>query len=281
MVVLASACNLVDGLNSLQEVDCAGACEDAGTTASDAGADAVVFLEDAGTDAPVADGSARADADAGAIAISDAGTDASDGGDAGAGSNLLYIGCFGDSNTRDFPVNAYNDDRNTPTLCVSVCADGGYAYAAVQSANQCFCGNAYGGQGPSNGCTQACTGDDASICGGTYANSVYATAPQFLPKAPVYRGCFGDNGSARDLPYQPFGGDLTTVESCAAACVYHGYAYAGTEIGTQCFCGNAYGIYGTSLGCIDPCAGNSAETCGGTNASSVYGTGVDASVDGG
>ena len=51
--------------------------------------------------------------------------------------------------------------------------------------------------------------------------------------------------------------------SCIAACI--GYAYAGVEYGTECYCGNA--LPNSNLHrpgeCTITCPGNTNETCGG------------------
>jgi hypothetical protein len=91
---------------------------------------------------------------------------------------------------------------------------------------------------------------------------------------PMYLGCFSDSSQNRDLPYKAYDSVYSTVDSCVAACTYYGYLYAGLQDGIQCFCGNSYGSHGTSGNCTVPCAGNSAETCGGAYANSVYRTSV-------
>jgi WSC domain len=90
-------------------------------------------------------------------------------------------------------------------------------------------------------------------------------------------GCYTDE-STRDLPDMIASGTVT-VESCVAACKGAGYTYAGVQYGTQCFCGDSYGKYGSSSGCNMKCSGNSSETCGGTWANDIYSTGAaDASA---
>ena len=100
-----------------------------------------------------------------------------------------------------------------------------------------------------------------------------------------YVGCYTDS-SVRDLPDFAASGKVS-VESCKADCASAGYAYAGLQYATQCFCGNTYGRYGASSHCTMPCSADALEVCGGTWANSIYSTGrtsdaggVDAS-DGG
>jgi hypothetical protein len=199
-------------------------------------------------------------------------------GDAGGGdAGPLFLGCFADSMTRDLPYQVYDSQANTTEACVTACISKGYRFAATQSGSQCFCGNAYGGQGPAGGCTTPCTGDQSEKCGGGYQNSVYVAIGPAPKASPV--GCYADSMMTRELPDQVFGGPYMTVESCAACCAYRGYLYAGPEDGNQCFCGATYGTQGPSGGCNYPCAGNAKEICGGVYANSVYRTWVPA--DGG
>ena len=91
------------------------------------------------------------------------------------------VGCYADSDNRDLPYFAYDSASNTTETCISTCAAAGYAYAGTQYSSQCFCGNAYGGQGTSSNCDMACSGDGSETCGGSWANSVYATATASCP----------------------------------------------------------------------------------------------------
>jgi uncharacterized caspase-like protein len=88
---------------------------------------------------------------------------------------LRYIGCFRDSGKRDLDGPTSYDGKMTPQLCVATCAKAGFAYAGVQYAGHCFCGNTYGAHGAAQNCDTKCTGDRDQICGGTWANAIYAT----------------------------------------------------------------------------------------------------------
>lgn len=93
----------------------------------------------------------------------------------------------------------------------------------------------------------------------------------------AYQGCATD-GSTRTLDaktsiYLADVGATMTVEYCVGFCA--GYAYAGVEYGTQCYCGDSVaadrapqdGILG---GCNMKCSGDDGEYCGGSNALSLY-----------
>lgn len=88
---------------------------------------------------------------------------------------LRYIGCFRDSGKRDLDGPTNYDGKMTPQMCVSTCAKAGFSYAGVQYAGHCFCGNKYGTHGAAQNCDTKCTGNRDEICGGTWANSIYAT----------------------------------------------------------------------------------------------------------
>lgn len=86
------------------------------------------------------------------------------------------LGCFKDPNTPfDLDGHLERSAQNTPQRCVEVCAAKGFKYAGVQYAQSCLCGNTYGKFGAASNCNMACTGDRNQICGGSNANSVYAT----------------------------------------------------------------------------------------------------------
>lgn len=88
---------------------------------------------------------------------------------------LRYIGCFRDSGKRDLDGPTNYDGKMTPQLCVATCRQAGFTYAGVQYAGHCFCGNKYGAHGVAQNCDTKCTGSRDEICGGTWANSIYAT----------------------------------------------------------------------------------------------------------
>jgi hypothetical protein len=89
---------------------------------------------------------------------------------------LASLGCYQDkSEPRDLPYSPYSSTDNTIEACVTACTDHKYPYAGAQDGNQCYCGNSYGAFGPSKACSSPCPGNDAEICGGPYANSIYRT----------------------------------------------------------------------------------------------------------
>lgn len=87
-----------------------------------------------------------------------------------------------------------------------------------------------------------------------------------------YLGCFRD-AQTRDMPERHWQSADMTIQRCVADCRQHGYRYAGVQFSTHCFCSNSYGRYGAADNCDMGCGGNNSQTCGGTWANSVYGTG--------
>ena len=102
-----------------------------------------------------------------------------------------------------------------------------------------------------------------------------APMPPLSPAAnPI--GCFRDQGasagtSGRDLNGFFMDSSSMTTATCINECRQRGFAYAGTQYGHQCFCGNSYGQHGPSNDCKMPCSGSPAEICGGYWANRVYG----------
>jgi hypothetical protein len=103
--------------------------------------------------------------------------------------------------------------------------------------------------------------------------------------APRYLGCFKDQGATdgvegRDLDGAMSSDGAMTSAVCIEECRAQGFAYAGTQYSSYCFCGNRYGASGPADNCNTPCAGKPEEICGGGWANSVYATGIDRSVAG-
>jgi len=183
-----------------------------------------------------------------------------------------YVGCYADNSLRHaLPVLQINSGSLTPSQCLAACQDD--PYFGLQSGTECWCGvGSYAEYGGSGGCNQACGGDSSVTCGGSNANSVYAVGSFAVPTTqttPSYVGCYADNSGSHALPTVVINGDpALSLAVCFAAC--QGYNFLGLQDGNQCWCGNSgYAEYGTSAACNMPCGGD-ANTCGGSNANSVY-----------
>ncbi|CZR69831.1 related to beta-1,3 exoglucanase [Phialocephala subalpina] len=196
-----------------------------------------------------------------------------------------YAGCFEDPST---PTTAliYRTDlpsgNMTVEVCTAFCKGNGYQYAGLEYYGECFCGASVNGpQVDESYCSDPCAGDTSEICGGTDYVSVYqdptypvennSTISDYKPL-----GCYTDlTATGRTLPWQQdqVNASTITVESCLFACKDGGYAFAGVEYGSQCFCGVVLGNSTSKVDssqCSMPCAGNSSETCGGPALLNLY-----------
>ncbi len=194
----------------------------------------------------------------------------------------------------------------TVELCLAACQAAGFTLAGLEYAGECYCDTkiANGGVPETSGCTMACNGNAAEICGGPNRLSVYSynssgisvtTATSVsvsttgtttattsasavgiatsLPTGWIYEGCWVDEADGRILSYQAPTVSTLTVESCVQACVAAGYTVAGMEYYTQCYCGDALVNEATKAAetdCNTACGGNSAEMCGGGDRMSIY-----------
>lgn len=109
----------------------------------------------------------------------------------------------------------------------------------------------------------------------TFPGAIIATEPR--PVTARYIGCFADNKSAaaqgtagRDLDGSVWNHPQMSVNACIQHCRQGGFAFAGVQYRTWCFCGNRHGRHGGSNACTMPCPGNAREYCGGEWASNVY-----------
>lgn len=182
----------------------------------------------------------------------------------------VSLGCFADSAKRDLDGFLFQHPDMTSVMCVSMCRSKNFAFAGTQAGKFCLCGNTYGKQGLSDKCTSPCAGKKTEICGGFWANTVYPTVKEVAGQA---IGCFVDK-ELRDLVGPTdFSGPMTT-QKCVNFCKSKDFKYAGTQAGSQCFCGNTYGSHGSSSACTTACSGNAGEKCGGTWANLVFATGA-------
>ncbi|XP_066273979.1 uncharacterized protein [Branchiostoma lanceolatum] len=90
----------------------------------------------------------------------------------------------------------------------------------------------------------------------------------------VYKGCYVDTNT-RKFPNAPDVSNQQSTARCVNHCRSKGFAYAGTQYSTECFCGteqNFQNIGGTrpNSECNKACRGNPSEKCGGTWRMSVY-----------
>lgn len=100
--------------------------------------------------------------------------------------------------------------------------------------------------------------------------------PRLLPPPTQLNGafaCYRDQGDPQGTAGRDLSGAMSTDAAmtngiCRAGCASRGFAFAGTQVGTYCFCGNSFGKSGPAT-CTSSCAGNLGEICGGVWANSV------------
>ncbi|KAG5982747.1 hypothetical protein E4U55_001440 [Claviceps digitariae] len=101
-----------------------------------------------------------------------------------------YAGCFKDTSIRVMNGKVRpNLGRISNKNCVAYCKRAGFILAGTEYGGQCYCGNELLGSEriDDSKCNIACEGDKTSICGGSWALSVYSTDGQASLKG-VKRG---------------------------------------------------------------------------------------------
>ncbi|KAH3806117.1 uncharacterized protein LOC127834171 [Dreissena polymorpha] len=91
---------------------------------------------------------------------------------------------------------------------------------------------------------------------------------QFCTTPFRYMGCFTDT-SARIMHVRLPDSKSNSPMECAARC--HGYAYSGTQVGIECYCGDCLNaVKRPDSECIKACPGDSSKYCGADWRMSVY-----------
>ncbi|KAL0953187.1 hypothetical protein HGRIS_004442 [Hohenbuehelia grisea] len=106
-----------------------------------------------------------------------------------------YQGCYTDNVVnRTLQTLVRINGGATLQTCVAACTSNeyaiagyGYTYAALEYADECWCGNSIGGASlrPEKECRMACTADKQEFCGGRVRMNLYrnrATTPLYCPK---------------------------------------------------------------------------------------------------
>ncbi|KAG6856106.1 hypothetical protein H0H87_007358 [Tephrocybe sp. NHM501043] len=188
---------------------------------------------------------------------------------------------------------------NTQAKCTTACFNAGYPLSGSEYSAECYCGNTIANGGlptPAADCSMLCAGNAQEFCGGPNRLNVYNYTgtnlpPQtggggnggdgtsvfpittVLPGNFTYAGCWVDNAFGRIFPFEQPADPQNTVPACVATCASKNYTLAGTEFGTECYCGNnliAGAVLGAESTCNQPCGGNATQACGGGNRLSVY-----------
>ncbi|EHK19381.1 glycoside hydrolase family 55 protein [Trichoderma virens Gv29-8] len=203
-----------------------------------------------------------------------------------------FLGCYSDNvngrtlgNQVQVPGGA---SAMSIDACEAACKSAGYTIAGVEYSGECWCDNKVqngGGPAPDGNaqCTMTCSGAPQQTCGGPNRLDVYSlatstgSAPPPVATGWNFRGCYTDSVDARALIAEsvPGGPTSMTVEACQTVCKGLGYVLAGLEFADECYCGNSLANGATiapdgNAQCNMNCAGNAAETCGGSNRLDIY-----------
>ncbi|KZV81941.1 WSC-domain-containing protein, partial [Exidia glandulosa HHB12029] len=202
--------------------------------------------------------------------------------------------CAYDSAARLFTDTQVNYlTTNTPSVCASHCADGGYAYSGVEYGRECYCGNTLATSlvaRPDSDCYMDCAGDATQNCGGNWAVQLYSnpslvasrsasasasasttstsgsptsSSVAFPSDWSVLHACSVDNGN-RILPQTNTLNDNTPAR-CAQLCYSRGYKVSGTEYGRECYCGDSFSfppVDRPASECSFACTGDATQKCG-------------------
>jgi hypothetical protein len=183
-----------------------------------------------------------------------------------------YVDTFTDTGARPLAV-TMSLSSTTVESCVTACSSAGYTYAGLEYAAECYCGSAILNN-PSGGVvpTMACQGNSAEYCGGPNAMQIYRGTPNtpHLTSPFTNGACATDNANnVRILTGAYYTSPTLTPASCKVLC--QGFTYYGVEYSNECYCGNSFPASTLlSSGCNMPCAGDSTQTCGGSNALNIY-----------
>ncbi|WWC61580.1 uncharacterized protein I303_104164 [Kwoniella dejecticola CBS 10117] len=167
--------------------------------------------------------------------------------------------------------------------CLDFCQSKGWQYAGLEYANECYCGDqllngaSLSNTLPASKCAMGCAGDQATTCGGSNSLQLYNN-PDLALKNTInsgftYQGCIKEV-SGRALSATSVTTSDLTIDKCLDYCKGAGYFYAGLEYANECYCSNQLDNGASdqnfSNQCNMPCAGNSAQICGGPNAITLY-----------
>ncbi|KAF0320781.1 WSC domain-containing protein [Colletotrichum asianum] len=201
------------------------------------------------------------------------------------GANLpngwTYKGCYTDGPARQLARASYADPSMTEESCVNFCQEHGFPVAGVEYSSECWCDYRIPAERrPETDCNMVCSGDSTEYCGAGNRLTVFSnggTSPAVNPGPSGWTslGCYTDSGT-RTLSYRAGvsgGGSAMSVLQCTTACTAVGFAFAGVEYGTECWCDDAIRGGASSApedDCNMLCGGNNSELCGGPNRINLY-----------
>jgi hypothetical protein len=189
-----------------------------------------------------------------------------------------YIGCAAEpSGGRALTLSSITSSVLTPALCQSHCSSLGLPLSGLEYSTECYCGLSLSNNATlgSASCTMPCGGDNTKLCGGPGALSVYNwTSWQAEPQLAGWTdlGCWKEGVGERALQGTSLVRANMTMGSCVGFCEAAGYRVAGTEYGSECYCGNDFApsvVKAQEKDCVVLCGGGGG-VCGAGSRLSVY-----------
>ncbi|KAF9051931.1 WSC domain-containing protein [Panaeolus papilionaceus] len=190
-------------------------------------------------------------------------------------------GCYQDSiYTRMLGFRYDVDGNNDAEACTAQCHNKGYLYAGLEYGTECWCGNslAFEIPRPASECNFICPGDSSELCGAGSRIVIYEDTDP-APKPSIkqshgtwsYKACYWEMG-VHLLTYRYGLFEVNSVESCTALCQSKGYALAGLQYGSECWCDSylPYGLQAPEADCNMPCPGDPLQLCGGSMRMQMY-----------
>ncbi|KIO30753.1 glycoside hydrolase family 71 protein [Tulasnella calospora MUT 4182] len=183
-------------------------------------------------------------------------------------SGWSYTNCYSDPSTsRVLSTKIYSSSTNTQDSCVAQCNTQNYNYAGVEYGVECWCGNILNNPQVTTSCNMACPGDSTQKCGDGNKIGLF-TKTTTVSSGWTSLGCFVDQDD-RTLKGAYYSDSAMTPALCQSKCSTAGYSMAGTEYGTECYCGNSLSKNVGSSSCTSTCGGDSSQKCGGSWALNV------------
>lgn len=192
-------------------------------------------------------------------------------------------GCFADADSNSLVQRSGQDQQKmTIELCTAECKSNGFRYAGLKYYGVCYCGSFLDSEELDDAqCNQPCTGDKSQICGSDDNLSVWEDPTFSAVPADVevsdYEdlGCHTDDSHiGRTLSYpMSIPADSFTPSACIAACKSQGFAYAGVEYASECWCGTYLPDDASKVDqsqCSLACKGDASLQCGGDARLNVY-----------
>ncbi|KAJ9123152.1 hypothetical protein QFC22_001345 [Naganishia vaughanmartiniae] len=125
-------------------------------------------------------------------------------------SDWSYVGCVEESDSTRL-LNGFgfsSTGQNSISVCTAICGQMGYEYAGAEYGQECYCGNAYNGDGgqvfADSDCEIPCPGDNKQACGNAWRIALYKRDASAASSSHAASATASGSGSAvsntRSLP---------------------------------------------------------------------------------